>query len=145
MLRRQKTSCPRSFLIILPLLWIVCFRDSAALAQGSDPRMPESPPPVSKQTKEAPSRAQIARDHHVIMQELIDDLKETVDLLQRSPQAVPGPGKEENDARIGALAKRLEELSKRHAALMKMVDDLYYKDTNSKKKPGEDRGFNGGP
>ena len=131
-------------LIVLLVSLTFCLAVSRAYSEDTAVNGKESQEPISREAKESMSRAQISREHHLLMQQLIDSLKETVDLLQRFTGASGSVDREEINAKVGALAKKVDELSKRHEALMKMVDDVS-KEVSNKKKPAEDKGPSGRP
>ena len=130
--------------IILLVSLAFCLGVSRAYSEDTGVNGKESQESISREAKESLSRAQISREHHLLMQQLIDSLKETVDLLQRSTGATGSVDREEINAKVSALAKKVDELSKKHEALMKIVDDLY-KEVSNKKKPAEDKGPSGRP
>jgi len=124
-------------LLLVSLLFFLAV--SRAYSEDAGMNGKESQEQISREAKESMSRAQISKEHHLLMQQIIDSLKETVDLLQVSSTASSPADREKLDARISALAKKVDDLSKKHEALMKMVDDLY-KEVGNKKKPAEDKG-----
>jgi vacuolar-type H+-ATPase subunit I/STV1 len=99
----------------------------------------------SDKDKEAMSRTQISRDHHILMQEIIDSLRAVTGVVQKVVDGNMSP-QERDDAstKIGALEKKLEELSTKHEVLMKAVDDLF-KEAANKKKQSEDKPQNDKP
>jgi methyl-accepting chemotaxis protein len=99
----------------------------------------------SGRDKEAMSRTEITKEHHLLMQEIIDSLREVTALVQKVVDGNLNP-QERDDAhkKIDALGKKLEEMSTKHEMLMKAVDDIF-KEAANKKKQSEDKSQNDKP
>jgi vacuolar-type H+-ATPase subunit I/STV1 len=99
----------------------------------------------SGKDKETLSRTQISREHHVLMQEIIDSLREMSGVVRKVVDGNLSP-QERDDMRtkVDTLGKKLDELSKKHEMLMKAVDDIFREAAN-KKKQSEDKPPNGKP
>ncbi len=71
-----------------------------------------------------PSRAEVLREHHQMMQQMMGMVKELVGIVGRvSDSAAVSPEKELIRLRLDEISRRLEQMMSRHDALMKAMDE----------------------
>jgi hypothetical protein len=107
--------------------------------------IPNKTEETDENRRESMTRFQIAREHHLLMQQIIDSLKEITAVLHRISKSGAEPPDGKNlEGQLDAVTKKVEELSEKHQRLMKAVDDLS-KEANTKKKTEEDQASNTTP